>query len=600
MAEKPIRNNLTVGATMMLAAIERGCTTSSKRKWSSWAKTTSLEYMLRLNFSKVDSQHFWDMMDCIPEEKIPVMEEKILENVMTKYDIKSETLFFDTTNYYTFINTSNTVCDIAQRGKNKQKRNDLRQVGLALVVTRQNMIPIFHHSYEGNMNDSKVFKTVISKIRDRLISLGLQQDKHTIVFDRGNNSKKNLNLIINELGLHYVGALTPYHHKDLIEEAYNNLNWIAVRNKPIEAFRARRNIWGHDMTLVVLVSDKLKQGQIKGIYASISKCESNIIEINKSIESKRSRLTKEQIEKKVDTLLSKYGTSRIIDATVGEETNGEIKIYYNINYSELAIIEEEMGFRILMTNRHDWSTEEIIEAYHGQSYIENAFKNMKDPNHLSLNPQFHWTDQKIRVHNFYCVLSYLLCSLLYKTVKDKTSYMGSYASFLDEMKDIRLGTLVELTGKRDIKSMKKALINPGIIAVFIGLFIFIFSIKLPYPVAKTLEMFGTMTTPLSMLIIGALIANMDFKKLFSGLALYYVTAIRLIILPLLVLIAMKILGITDTMLLGTCVTTAAMPAAANTAIFAERYNGNSALASRIVAFSTIASMITIPIILSLI
>lgn len=156
------------------------------------------------------------------------------------------------------------------------------------------------------------------------------------------------------------------------------------------------------------------------------------------------------------------------------------------------------------------------------------------------------------------------------------------------------------TGKRDIKSMKKALINPGIIAVFIGLFIFIFSIKLPYPVAKTLEMFGTMTTPLSMLIIGALIANMDFKKLFSGLALYYVTAIRLIILPLLVLIAMKILGITDTMLFGTCVTTAAMPAAANTAIFAERYNGNSALASRIVAFSTIASMITIPIILSLI
>jgi predicted permease len=156
------------------------------------------------------------------------------------------------------------------------------------------------------------------------------------------------------------------------------------------------------------------------------------------------------------------------------------------------------------------------------------------------------------------------------------------------------------TGKRDIKSMKKALINPGIIAVFIGLFIFIFSIKLPYPVAKTLEMFGTMTTPLSMLIIGALIANMDFKKLFSGLALYYVTAIRLIVLPLLVLMVMKILKISDTMLLGTCVTTASMPAAANTAIFAERYNGNSALASRIVAFSTIVSMITIPIILSLV
>lgn len=100
-ANKPIRNHLTAGGTMLLAAIERSCTTSSKRKWSKWAKTTSLEYMLHLNFSKVDSQHFWDMMDCIPEEKIPVMEESILKNVMSKYDIKSETLLYDTTNYYT-------------------------------------------------------------------------------------------------------------------------------------------------------------------------------------------------------------------------------------------------------------------------------------------------------------------------------------------------------------------------------------------------------------------------------------------------------------------------------------------------------------------
>lgn len=156
------------------------------------------------------------------------------------------------------------------------------------------------------------------------------------------------------------------------------------------------------------------------------------------------------------------------------------------------------------------------------------------------------------------------------------------------------------TGEKDIKSVKKALINPGIIAVFIGLVIFIFSIKLPYPILKTLEMFGTMTTPLSMLIIGTLIANMDFKKLFSGFALYYITAIRLIILPLLTLLVLKLLGVTDTMLLGTCVTTAAMPAAANTAIFAERYNGDSIFASRIVAFSTIASMVTIPIIISFI
>jgi len=155
------------------------------------------------------------------------------------------------------------------------------------------------------------------------------------------------------------------------------------------------------------------------------------------------------------------------------------------------------------------------------------------------------------------------------------------------------------TGEKNIKAFKKALLNPGIIAVFIGMIILLFSIKLPYPVLRTFEILGTMTTPLSMLIIGSLIADVKFKELFSGWALYYVSLIRLVIIPLLVLVVLRIMGIHDEILLGACLTTVAMPAAANTAVFAERYNGDSALASRIVAFTTIMSMVTIPIILNL-
>ena len=148
------------------------------------------------------------------------------------------------------------------------------------------------------------------------------------------------------------------------------------------------------------------------------------------------------------------------------------------------------------------------------------------------------------------------------------------------------------TGEKDIKALKKALLNPGIIAVFIGMIVFIFSVKLPYPVLKTFEVLGTM--------IGSLIADVKLKELFSGWTLYYVTLIRLIILPLIVLFILNLAGITDAILLGACVTTVAMPAAANTAVFAERYNGDSAFASRAVAFTTILSMLTIPAILSFI
>lgn len=153
------------------------------------------------------------------------------------------------------------------------------------------------------------------------------------------------------------------------------------------------------------------------------------------------------------------------------------------------------------------------------------------------------------------------------------------------------------TGQKDLKAYKKALLNPGIVAVVIGMIIFIYQIKLPFPVLKTAEILGAMTTPLSMLIIGSLIADVRPDQLLKGRELYYAAFIRLILIPTAVLIILKIIGITDNILLGACVTTVAMPAAANTAVFSERYNGDSAFGSRAVAFTTILSMVTIPALL---
>ncbi len=274
-SEKPIRNNLTAGATFLLGAIGRTCMLTSKRGWYNWAKTTSLEYLLRVNLSKINSQHFWDLMDALPEKSIPKVEEDLLKKVMNVFDIKSDTLFFDTTNFYTYIATSNTHCTIAQRGKNKQKRSDLRQVGMALVVTREDLIPLFHHSYRGNMNDTVVFKTVIRSIKQRIINLGLDINNHTFVFDRGNNSIANLE-IVKKLGLFYVGALTPYHHMELTVTALKNLKAIKVDRDEINSYRTKTKIWDEERTIIAFISEKLKSGQIRGIYQMIGKKDGKI------------------------------------------------------------------------------------------------------------------------------------------------------------------------------------------------------------------------------------------------------------------------------------------------------------------------------------
>ena len=152
--------------------------------------------------------------------------------------------------------------------------------------------------------------------------------------------------------------------------------------------------------------------------------------------------------------------------------------------------------------------------------------------------------------------------------------------------------------KKDFKSLGKELLNPSLISIIIGLFIFIFSVKIPYPIYQTLNLVGSMTTPLAMMIVGSLVAEVDIKYIFGGTVVYYVAIVRLIVTPLVVLLIMKAFGASG-MFLGIPVLISGMPGASLTSIMAEKYGGDSILASKCVLITTILSAITIPLMLLL-
>ena len=152
------------------------------------------------------------------------------------------------------------------------------------------------------------------------------------------------------------------------------------------------------------------------------------------------------------------------------------------------------------------------------------------------------------------------------------------------------------TGEKDFKSMRKAMANPALIAVFIGIILFVFSIRLPLPIETSLKLVGSTTTPISMIIIGSMLAEMKFKNIFSDISIYYATVVRLLIVPMIIYVVLKFLKV-DELLLNICVILQAMPAAVTTAIIAEKYGGDSLLASQCVFITTIVSGITIPIVI---
>lgn len=445
--KQPVRNDLTAGITLLLAAIGRICMPTSKRGWHDWAKTTSCDYLLRISSAKLDSQHFWDLMDCIPVETIAKIELEILQNVFHHYPIKGGTLLYDTTNFYTFINSTNDHCTIPKRGKNKQKRGDLRQIGLALAVTEEHYIPLLHHPYQGNINDCKVFGEIISSIKTRMELLKIDTSEHTIVFDRGCNSKINLKQV-NDLNLHYIGALTPSHHKDLLKTAEGNFISTQVGDKELEIYREKRDVWGEERTVLVFVSQRLKDGQFRGVYQALEKKEKRLKEIQKGLLSPRSRKrTREQLENLIQKLLKGQFMEGLIIYNLEERSPGSWNMTYQICEEKLAELDDRLGYRIVMTNRHDWSSEKIIKAFYDQSIVEGAFKNLKNPYHLAVTPGFHWTDQKLRIHYMICVIGYLLSALVWYDAK-KAGINTTLDTLLDSLNGIHLGRFVDMAGKQ--------------------------------------------------------------------------------------------------------------------------------------------------------
>lgn len=175
-------------------------------------------------------------------------------------------------------------------------------------------------------------------------------------------------------------------------------------------------------------------------------------------------------------------------------------------------------------------------------------------------------------------------------------YVGAFNLFVWTF---GLSMFSEIKGREGIRgSLKNALLNPALVALYVGVIVFVFQIPLPGAVKQAVKYVGDMTLPLSMLIIGALISTAKVRTLLNDFKVYYASAVRLIFLPLAAYGILSLVG-APKMVTAIIVTAAAMPIAANTTIFAEMFDKDSVFASKAVTLSTMLSIITVPVIIAL-
>jgi len=444
----PQRAGLTPGQSLVLAAIARACRPLSKRAFAGWAQTTSLGRLAGIQPARLTSQHFWDQMDAVPATRLAAIEEALVRRVVEQERVSADTLFYDTTNFFTFIDSTNTRPTLPRRGHNKQKRHDLRQLGLALVVSRDGQLPLFHLLYEGDRPDVRMFPEVLTSVRARLERLFGAQPPLTLVYDKGNVSRQTQAQVA-ATPLHYVSSVVPSQHAALLAEALPRLAPVALpTGELVQAYRTRRLLWGQERTLVVLRSERLRAGQVRGLHQQLAKRVRALAALTAGLERPRGgRGTRAGLERRLAEILRGQHMRRLLQVDIVPEA-GRWRVAMSVHAEAYRVLtEERFGLRILMSDRDDLSTAELIVAYRGQSRAERSFREMKDPDSCSVRPQYHWTDQKLKVHAFCCVVGYLLLKLLERRARQAGLPCRSPRSLLRALQAIREVTIIESTAK---------------------------------------------------------------------------------------------------------------------------------------------------------
>jgi transposase len=181
---------ISVGEYMLLIILGRTKGPLSKQATADWFNESFLKFQWKFPH-KLNSQNFLNNMDFLTEQTIRKIEENIAAKLIDR-GIKPTTIFWDTTNVFTYIESGEKL---PQKGRSKEKRHDKNLVTFGIAQSDEN-IPLLHETYPGNVHDAKIFPEIIDNLVDRLRNLKIDTTDMTVVFDKGNNSEDNINKIL--------------------------------------------------------------------------------------------------------------------------------------------------------------------------------------------------------------------------------------------------------------------------------------------------------------------------------------------------------------------------------------------------------------------
>ena len=436
----PPRSGPSTAHYLFLAAVHRICQPGPKTEVADWYRRSILNSLWGFAPERFTSQAFWDSFDAIETtgegDQLEMAQTQLLGVWKDKQMISRRLLAYDTTNFYTYVASTNTRNGLAQRGHNKQGRHNLRQVGLSYVLDGEHGISLCHHVYPGNVADSEEMPEALVRVGALLDHHQIPRQTVTMVFDKGSAALANT-LALEQAGLGWISAL-PWNQApvELRERAVDQLPPCSSLQPGVRAVAETAVVHGKPYLCVVKYSTSFAGEQLHSVTTGVSKALQNLRRLGVELAKPQARFTETGIRHKIQRWLSDPLVAELIHYQL-EEREGRYHLQFDFDHKGLdRLLTHRLGRTVLLTNRMDWTAEQVVAGYSGQQQIEKVFRGLKDGDWLGWGPMYHWTDSKIRVHAFSCMLGISLLQYLHK--KAEAVWPGlSIEQLLDELRHIQ-------------------------------------------------------------------------------------------------------------------------------------------------------------------
>jgi transposase len=460
----------SLGELVFYAALNRAIAPTSKRQLANWYETTDIQRIRPLRLESLNSQNFWNHWDRISDSDLDKIKTAFFKKIHSLLPAQPHRLVIEAADISTppkplaFAGMPQPDQDFLAEHLAQQK------LGLALITEWREGIPFYYQSFSGGVPVTG-FYDHMEHLLGKVANLGVAIEDVTLLVDQEMDAAPIIRQIDAKDGMHFIVTCAPDFAPELMEISLKDfrplpgkrgtmLSPVVKDEEKILFYETHATFWDRPRRVVITFDPKSFHKSYQDLGKKVQRVRKEMMALQPRLAQEANQGTAaDAIKTHLANLCHRLKISPALFQLNFVQEKGQFRLEFQLDHRQMAGVVRHFGKNILITDREDWGVEEVYDTCVTRAVLgpdlgdgkgNNAtrpYGNSRDNRSLfqkALLPLYHWTDSKIRVHLFVCVVALTYLTLLCQRLADGGIKMTPNEA-MEELRELRTAIYVRDT-----------------------------------------------------------------------------------------------------------------------------------------------------------